>query len=112
MILILQIFAALFITYEAMKTLIPNKFINTFKEMGELDLSNRKVFEEYLRSRYFILFIVEIFYLLFVFSLLFTSYWYVGLLLVILTVMLKKLSAGTVFLDSVLSIIVLAIILI
>jgi hypothetical protein len=61
-----------------------------------------------LLSKYTALFIVEIFYLIFVAGLLFTSYWIVGALLISLAIVFKKrLTPQILFADSIASILVL-----
>lgn len=106
----------LFIIYEVTKLLLPESYIRTYHEMNEIQAKFdfkaddvNEQFKSWLFSRYTVLLVVEILYLIFVAALLFTSYWIVGALLIVLAIVFKKrLTPKRFVIDSVLSIIVLS----
>lgn len=104
----IQFLATVFILYEVSKLLLPVTYIKTFKEMGNLTSKNMRTAPI---LKYSILFILEVLYMLFTAVLLFTSYWLVGLLLILLAIVFKKrLSPVVLYADSILSIIVLSLV--
>lgn len=110
----IQTFAMLFIIYEITKIVFPEKYIKLLLDMKNLNKAksnkpkNKQEIKKMFISRYSIVFFIELVYLVFVASLIFTSYWFVGLLLIVLALVHKeRLSAKAMINDSVISIIVL-----
>ena len=112
----IQILAVLFIAYEITKILFPEKYIKLLMEMGNFKVTDDKAknsqeFKKAVISKYSIVFAIEVVYLIFVALLLFTAYWFVGILLITLALIYKKrLNNKSMISDSVISIIVLMLI--
>lgn len=112
----IQVLAVLFIAYEISKILFPEKYIKLLIDMGNLKVSDNKAinsqeFKRMLTSKYSVVFVIEVVYLIFVALLFFTAYWFVGLLLITLALIYKKrLNNKSMISDSVISIIVLMLI--
>lgn len=112
----IQILAVLFIVYEITKILFPEKYIKLLMDMGNFKVTDDKAtnsqeLKKALISKYSIVFVIEVIYLIFVASLLFTASWFVGLLLITLALVYKKrLNNKSMIHDSVISIIVLMLI--
>lgn len=107
----LLVFTSLFIIYEIAKILFPEKYISLLLEMSEQEVKDKQEIKKLPVSKFFAIFTVEIVYMIFVISLIFTLYWYVGLLLIVLALVYKKrLTPRAVISDSVISIIVLMLI--
>lgn len=112
----IQTLAVLFIIYEITKMLFPEKYIKLLMDMGNIKALDSKMInsqdiKKMLISKYSAVFLIEMIYLIFVASLLFTAYWFVGLLLIALALIYKKrLNNKSMISDSLISIIVLMLI--
>lgn len=109
----LQIFTVLFILYEVVKIAFADSFVSALRRSKELDINKGDSAKEIFTIQYIFMAIVEISYIIYVTILLFTSYWFIGLLILALTFIIKnRESKKMLFIDSVLSIAVLSLILV
>lgn len=111
--LFLQVFAVIFMIYEIVKMMYSEKFIKLLKDIKELEKRNNIDIakDEKLLVRFIVVYLIEIVYILYTAILLFTSFWYIGLLLIGLAFWHKKrLTKNTIYNDGLLSIIVMSLI--
>jgi uncharacterized membrane protein YdbT with pleckstrin-like domain len=99
--------------YELIKMVYSEKFINLLKDIKELE--KRKdidiVKDEKLLIRFIVVYLIELAYLVYTAILLFTPFWYVGLVLIGLTLLHKKrLSKNAMHNDGLFSIIIMSLV--
>lgn len=110
---LLQIFTVLFIFYEVIKMTFADSFINSLKRMKEIGTNKESSLSEMMDIRYLIMMFIEIAYVIYVVTLLFTGQWYIGLAIVALSFIFKnRETKKMIFIDSILSIVILSLILI
>lgn len=95
----------LFILYEIIKIIYSESFINVAYRMKNLET------KDIFRAGYTLLFFTELVYRIYTVALLFTSYWYVGLLLVALMIVYRKrFNRKAMISDGIISILVLSLV--
>ncbi|MEK4025341.1 hypothetical protein [Sporosarcina sp. FSL W7-1283] len=108
----LQTVTMLFIIYEITKLLMPESYIRLFKSMPkDVEVTSKEEARKAFKSSHMILFIVEVAYLLYIVILLFTPYWFVSAILIVLMLIYKKrLSSDVLLKDSIASIITMSLV--